>query len=100
MIEKFITPHEEELKVVEPVALKAKIEELRLKSLKNPEEPFKFNNEINDFVDQLKAKYGEEVKQCLFYHILIGSGDRRNITRDDFPGEDSIATWVDWQYKN
>lgn len=57
---------------------------------------------IVNFIQQLKSKYGqEELQKCAAFHAASGSnitdGKFTDITRLDFPGEDSIENFLDSQ---
>ena len=57
---------------------------------------------LTNFIDKLEKKYGrEELQKCAAFHAASGSTIAKdefvNITRLDFPGEDSIENFLDSQ---
>lgn len=72
---------------------KEKLNEL----MSNVSEFDSFYAEIFNKAEELRSSYGENVGKYAMYHALSGStiwGDIP-ITADDFPGEDSIAKFID-----
>lgn len=73
-------------------------EEKLISELKSKLDPFRFSrdDEINDFADSLKKKYGErDVYKYALFHILGGSTGYEDLVEHfDFPGEDSVERFI------
>jgi len=68
------------------------IEKLRDKLLEIYEDDDKYQK-LYDFAQKLRAKYSDHADYRL-YHLLIGSTSSKDLTKIDFPGEDSVEKFI------